>query len=119
MLLCAGLGSRLGALGAAVPKPMLPVLDRPILEYGIANLRGHGITDLVINLHHRGDVIEQTLGDFFAGMAQRPGWAGMRAIKNKRVCVFTPAQSDTMVRPGPRMAEAAAAMARCLEQHVP
>ena len=55
----------------------------------------------------------------FAGMAQRPGWAGMRAIKNKRVCVFTPAQSDTMVRPGPRMAEAAAAMARCLEQHVP
>ena len=54
-----------------------------------------------------------------ASMAQRPGWAGMRAIKNKRVCVFTPAQSDTMVRPGPRMAEAAAAMARCLEQHVP
>jgi mannose-1-phosphate guanylyltransferase len=63
MLLCAGLGSRLGAIGAAVPKPMLPVLDRPILEYGIAGLRGHGITDLVINLHHRGDVIEQTLGD--------------------------------------------------------
>jgi mannose-1-phosphate guanylyltransferase len=63
MLLCAGLGSRLGAIGAAVPKPMLPVLDRPILEYGIAGLRGHGITDLVINLHHRGDVVEQALGD--------------------------------------------------------
>ena len=55
----------------------------------------------------------------FAGMAQRPGWSGMRAIKANRVCVFTPAQSDTMVRPGPRMAEAAAAMARCLEQHIP
>ncbi len=54
----------------------------------------------------------------FAGMAQRPGWAGMRAIKGQRVCVYTPAQSDTMVRPGPRMAEAAAAMARCLEQHI-
>ena len=54
----------------------------------------------------------------FAGMAQRPGWAGMRAIKANRVCVFTPAQSDTMVRPGPRMAEAATAMARCLEHHI-
>ena len=63
MLLCAGMGSRLGTIGAAVPKPMLPVVGRPILEYGIANLRGHGITDLVINLHHRGDLIEHALGD--------------------------------------------------------
>ena len=55
----------------------------------------------------------------FAGMAQRPGWSGMRAIRQGRVCVFTPAESDTMVRPGPRMAEAAAAMARCLEQKIP
>jgi iron complex transport system substrate-binding protein len=54
----------------------------------------------------------------FAGMAQRPGWAGMRAIRAERVCVFTPAQSDTMVRAGPRMAEAAAFMAHCLEQHL-
>jgi len=54
----------------------------------------------------------------FAGLAQRPGWAGMRAIREQRVCVFTPQQSDTMVRPGPRMAEAAAEMARCLERHV-
>ncbi|MEZ4365088.1 MAG: NDP-sugar synthase [Kofleriaceae bacterium] len=63
MLLCAGYGSRLGELGAALPKPMLPVLGRPILEYGIANLVAHGVTELVINLHHRGDAIEQVLGD--------------------------------------------------------
>lgn len=55
----------------------------------------------------------------FAGMAQRPGWSGMRAIRLGRVCVFTPAESDAMVRPGPRMAQAAAAMARCLEQKIP
>lgn len=55
----------------------------------------------------------------FAGMAQRPGWSGMRAIRLGRVCVFTPAESDTMVRAGPRMAQAAAAMARCLEQKIP
>ena len=55
----------------------------------------------------------------FAGMAQRPGWAGMRAIKASRVCVFSPAQSDVMVRPGPRMAEAARTMAECLRAHAP
>lgn len=55
----------------------------------------------------------------FAGMASRPGWGGMRAIRAGRVCVFTPEQSDTMVRPGPRMVEAATAMARCMEQHAP
>lgn len=55
----------------------------------------------------------------FAGMAQRPGWSAMRAIRGQRVCVFTPQQSDIMVRPGPRMVEAAQAMAQCLEQKIP
>lgn len=63
MLLCAGLGTRLGELGAARPKPMFPVCDHAILEYGIANLVGHGVRDLVINTHHRGEVIREELGD--------------------------------------------------------
>jgi len=63
MLLCAGLSTRLGKLGAERPKPMLPVCGHPILHYGIANLVGHGIRDLVINLHHRGDLIRDELGD--------------------------------------------------------
>lgn len=63
MLLCAGLSTRLGKLGAECPKPMLPVCGIPILRYGIANLVAHGIRDLVINTHHRGDVIQQALGD--------------------------------------------------------
>lgn len=48
------------------------------------------------------------------GMAQRPGWSGMRALREQRVCVFTEAESDVLVRPGPRMAEAARVMARCI-----
>ena len=68
----------------------------------------------------RGDPDIIMIGDAsFAGMAQRPGWAAMRAIRQARVCVFSAAESDTMVRPGPRMAEAAAAMARCLEEKAP
>jgi NDP-sugar pyrophosphorylase family protein len=63
MLLCAGLSTRLGKLGAERPKPMLPVCGLPILSYGIANLVAHGITDLVINTHHLGEVIEREIGD--------------------------------------------------------
>jgi iron complex transport system substrate-binding protein len=49
-----------------------------------------------------------------SAMTQRPGWGGMRAIREQRVCVFTQEQSDMLVRPGPRMAEGARIMARCL-----
>ncbi len=48
------------------------------------------------------------------GLAQRPGWAGIRALREGRLCVFTPEESDVLVRPGPRMAEAARIMARCI-----
>lgn len=53
----------------------------------------------------------------FAGMTQRPGWSGMRAIARDRVCVFDPAESDLMVRAGPRIGEAARAIARCVLRH--
>ncbi|WP_370654587.1 ABC transporter substrate-binding protein [Hydrogenophaga sp.] len=50
------------------------------------------------------------------GMAQRPGWSGMKALREQRVCIFTEAESDVLVRPGPRMAEAARVMARCISE---
>lgn len=49
-----------------------------------------------------------------AGMAQRPGWSQVRAIREGRICVFATDQSDVLVRPGPRMAQAARLMANCL-----
>ena len=50
-------------------------------------------------------------------MVAYPGWASIKAVKAQRICVFGVAQSDVVVRPGPRMAEAARIMAACLEQH--
>ena len=50
----------------------------------------------------------------YAGLQGRPGWPGIRAIREGQVCVFTAAQADVVVRPGPRMAESAQIMARCL-----
>lgn len=55
----------------------------------------------------------------YAGMEGRPGWPGIRAIQEHRVCVFTVAQSDVVVRPGPRMAEGARLMAQCLQGKSP
>jgi len=53
------------------------------------------------------------------GMAQRPGWHGIRALREQRVCVFPAAQADVLVRPGPRMAEGARLMAQCLDEKAP
>lgn len=49
-----------------------------------------------------------------AAMAQRPGWAQLRALQQDRVCAFAPEQADVLMRPGPRLAEAARLMAQCL-----
>jgi len=50
----------------------------------------------------------------FAGMLQRPGWAGIRAVREQRICVFPTELADVVVRPGPRMAEGARIMAQCI-----
>ncbi|MCS4291879.1 iron complex transport system substrate-binding protein [Comamonas sp. BIGb0152] len=48
-----------------------------------------------------------------------PGWNNLQAVKAGRVCVFTDEESFAIVRPGPRMAQAAALMARCLADKAP
>jgi iron complex transport system substrate-binding protein len=48
------------------------------------------------------------------GVAERPGWSQIRAIKEHRICMFTAQQEAVLIRPGPRMAEAARHVAECL-----
>ncbi|WP_443098599.1 ABC transporter substrate-binding protein [Variovorax sp. CCNWLW225] len=50
------------------------------------------------------------------GLEQRPGWGGIRAVREGRICRFSADESDVLVRPGPRMDEAARLMARCLTE---
>ncbi len=52
-------------------------------------------------------------------LAQRPGWGAIRAGREQRVCAFGAAESDVLVRPGPRMAAAARLMAQCLRAKAP
>jgi len=65
LVLAAGLGTRMGALSDERPKPLLPVCDVPLIRYAVALLRGAGIDEIAVNLHHRGELIRAELGDGF------------------------------------------------------
>jgi iron complex transport system substrate-binding protein len=49
-------------------------------------------------------------------LSQRPGWSNMAAIKQHRVCAFPSAQADVLVRPGPRLGEAAQRISECVQR---
>ena len=55
----------------------------------------------------------------FSVLAQRPGWGMVRALKEHKVCTFSPADGDLLVRPGPRMGQGALLLARCLARLYP
>jgi mannose-1-phosphate guanylyltransferase len=59
MILAAGLGTRLEPLTKIRPKPLFPVLNRPLLGISIEQLRGMGATAIIINTHHLADQVEQ------------------------------------------------------------
>ena len=63
MVLAAGRGTRLAPLTDRLPKPLMPVAGRPMLAHILDFLRAGGIDDVVINLHHLGNLIEQAIGD--------------------------------------------------------
>jgi mannose-1-phosphate guanylyltransferase len=58
VILSAGTGTRLGALTHDIPKSMLPVNNRPLLEYILLYLKKNGIFDFCINLHFQPDKIK-------------------------------------------------------------
>jgi mannose-1-phosphate guanylyltransferase/phosphomannomutase len=62
LILCGGRGTRLGALTADTPKPLLPIDGEPLLGYTLALLARSGIPEVAINLHHLGSRIESYVG---------------------------------------------------------
>jgi len=63
MVLAAGLGTRLRPLTYEIPKPMVPVLDRPVMAHILDLLRRHGISEVIANLHWFPDTIRDYFGD--------------------------------------------------------
>ena len=63
MILAAGFGTRLQPLTQTVPKPMVPVLNRPLLERTIELLRLANIQDIAVNVHHLPEQVMAHFGD--------------------------------------------------------
>ena len=63
VILSGGRGTRLRTVTGDLPKPMVPVAGRPIIERLVLHLVGSGITDIVLAVGYRAEVIEQHFGD--------------------------------------------------------
>lgn len=63
VILCAGLGTRLRPLTDRIPKAMIPLAGKPLLEHHIEHLKAQGISDFFINLHHYPDAIRNHFND--------------------------------------------------------
>ena len=63
MVLAAGLGTRLRPVTYAMPKPMVPVLNRPVMEHTVRLLARHGFVEAIANLHWFPETIEGHFGD--------------------------------------------------------
>jgi mannose-1-phosphate guanylyltransferase len=61
--LAAGLGTRLRPITYEMPKPMVPVLNRPVMEHIVELLEGHGFTEVIANLHWFPQTIRERFGD--------------------------------------------------------
>ena len=81
MILAAGRGERMRPLTDALPKPMIPVGGRSMLDRSMDRLAAHGVRTIVVNVHHLGEQIAAHLNGraqigkdfFFAAMtADRP-----------------------------------------------
>lgn len=63
VILAAGHGSRMGPFGDAMPKPIVPICNKPLLVYQLESMRALGIRDVLIVVGHLGHRIIQTIGD--------------------------------------------------------
>ncbi len=61
MIFAAGLGTRLKPLTDTMPKALVPLAGKPLLEWQVEKLRKAGITDIIVNVHHFPDMIIDTI----------------------------------------------------------
>lgn len=79
MIFAAGLGTRLKPLTDSLPKALIPVHGKPLLQSLLERLAAFGFDDIVINVHHFADLIEKQTPKFIEEIAQQTG-------KHMKVC---------------------------------
>src|SRR5262245_40339655 len=61
MVLCAGLGTRMAPAGNGLPKPLVPLRGKALVDHVLDRLAAAGIRRAVVNVHHKADLIERHL----------------------------------------------------------
>ena len=77
MIFAAGLGTRLKPLTDTMPKALVPLAGKPLLQWQVEKLRDAGITDIIVNVHHFPDMIIDTI-------CQNNGWGCSITISDER-----------------------------------
>ena len=63
VIMAGGKGTRIASVRSDVPKPMIPICGKPILEHQIDNLKACGLTDIILVIGYLGDKIREYFGD--------------------------------------------------------
>lgn len=63
MILAAGKGTRVRPITYTIPKPMIPILQKPVMEFLVELLRQHGFTEIMVNVSHLAHEIERYFQD--------------------------------------------------------
>ncbi|MFN3678691.1 sugar phosphate nucleotidyltransferase [Thermosynechococcus sp.] len=63
MILAAGKGTRVRPITYTIPKPMIPILQKPVMEFLVELLRQHGFTEIMVNVSHLAHEIESYFQD--------------------------------------------------------
>ena len=63
MILAAGKGTRVRPITHTIPKPMIPILQKPVMEFLLELLREHGFNEIMVNVSHLAEEIENYFRD--------------------------------------------------------
>lgn len=69
-ILAAGYGTRLRPITYTMPKPMVPLCNRPLIAWAVESFLAAGVRDLIVNLHHLPESLQLFLRDEYAGSAE-------------------------------------------------
>ena len=63
VIMAGGKGTRISSVASDIPKPMIPIDGKPILEHELECLRDQGFTEIILTVSHLGHIITDYFGD--------------------------------------------------------